>query len=75
MSTLSISLVSIACILVLIGLRFPIGIAMGAVAFVGFIILRNINVAFSVVRDAPFVFAANWDLSAIPMFLLMGAEQ
>jgi C4-dicarboxylate transporter, DctM subunit len=35
--------------------------------------LRNINVAFSVVRDAPFVFAASWDLSAIPMFLLMGA--
>ena len=29
--------------------------------------------ALSVLRDTPFVFAANWDLSAIPMFLLMGA--
>ncbi|HWM48496.1 MAG TPA: TRAP transporter large permease [Xanthobacteraceae bacterium] len=73
MSGLSISLVSIACILILIGLRFPIGIAMGTVAFVGFVVLRNVNVAFSVVRDAPFAFAASWDLSAIPMFLLMGA--
>jgi tripartite ATP-independent transporter DctM subunit len=73
MSALTISLLSLACILVLIGLRFPIGIAMGAVAFAGFVILRNVNVAFSVVRDAPFAFAASWDLSAIPMFLLMGA--
>jgi C4-dicarboxylate transporter, DctM subunit len=72
-STLTASLLSIACILILIGLRFPIGIAMGAVAFIGLAMLRNINVALSVVRDAPFAFAASWDLSAIPMFLLMGA--
>jgi tripartite ATP-independent transporter DctM subunit len=72
-STLTISLASIACILVLIGLRFPIGVAMGAVAFIGLTMLRNVNVAMSVVRDAPFAFAASWDLSAIPMFLLMGS--
>ena len=35
--------------------------------------LRNLDVALSVLRDTPFMFAANWDLSAIPMFLLMGA--
>ena len=40
---------------------------------VGFWYLRNLNVALSVLRDTPFVFAASWDLSAIPMFLLMGA--
>ena len=39
----------------------------------GFWYLRNFNVALSVLRDTPFVFAASWDLSAIPMFLLMGA--
>ena len=59
--------------LVLIALRVPIGVAMGAVAFVGFWYLRNFNVALSALRDTPFVFAASWDLSAIPMFLLMGA--
>ena len=59
--------------LVLIGLRVPIGVAMGGVAFLGLWFLRNFNVALSVLRDTPFVFAANWDLSAIPMFLLMGA--
>jgi len=58
---------------VLIALRVPIGIAMGAVAFLGFWYLRNFNVALSALSDTPFVFAASWDLSAIPMFLLMGA--
>jgi C4-dicarboxylate transporter, DctM subunit len=73
MNTLAISLGSLGCILLLIGLRVPLGLAMGGVAFVGFAYLRNWNVAFSVLGDAPFVFAANWELSAIPMFLLMGA--
>jgi tripartite ATP-independent transporter DctM subunit len=73
MSTLSLSLGSLACILLLIGLRIPIGVAMGTVAFCGLWYLRDVNVALSVLRDTPFVFAASWDLSAIPMFLLMGA--
>lgn len=73
MSTLTISLVSLGLILLLIGLRVPIGVAMGVVAFGGFWYLRNLGIALSVIRDAPFVFAASWDLSAIPMFLLMGA--
>ena len=46
---------------------------MGSVAFLGFWYLRDLHVALSVFRDTPFVFAASWDLSAIPMFLLMGA--
>jgi tripartite ATP-independent transporter DctM subunit len=72
-STLQVAGTSIAMMLVLIGLRVPIGVAMGGVAFLGLWYLRNFNVALSVLRDTPFVFAANWDLSAIPMFLLMGA--
>jgi tripartite ATP-independent transporter DctM subunit len=51
----------------------PIGVALGGVAFLGFWYMTNVNVALGVIRDAPFVFAANWDLTAIPMFLLMGA--
>ncbi len=73
MGTLSLSLASIAGILLLIGLRVPIGVAMGTIAFLGFWHLRNFNVALSALSDAPFVFAASWELSAIPMFLLMGA--
>jgi C4-dicarboxylate transporter, DctM subunit len=73
LSTLTLSLGSLTLILALIALRIPIGVAMGAVAFCGFWYLSNLNVALSVLRDTPFVFAASWDLSAIPMFLLMGA--
>src|SRR5215510_4375474 len=73
MDALTLSLVSLGGMLVLIALRLPIGIAMGAVAFFGFWYLRNFNVALSALSNTPFEFAANWDLSAIPMFLLMGA--
>ena len=73
MSTLTLSLGSLAFILLLIGLRVPIGVAMGSVAFGGFWYLTNVNAALSVLSEAPFVFAATWDLTAIPMFLLMGA--
>jgi tripartite ATP-independent transporter DctM subunit len=73
MDALTLSLGSLGGMLVLIALRVPIGIAMGAVAFLGFWYLRNFNVALSALSDTPFVFAASWDLSAIPMFLLMGA--
>lgn len=73
MSTLTLALASIAAILALIAARVPIGVAIGGVAFLGVWYLRNLDVALSVLRDTPFAFAANWELSAIPMFLLMGA--
>lgn len=59
--------------LVLIAIRMPIGVALGVVAFLGFTLLRNVNVAFAVMQGTPFEVAANWGLSAIPMFILMGA--
>ena len=73
MGPFALSMWSVAGMLALIALRVPIGVAMGAVAFAGCWYLVNLNVALSIIRDAPFVFAASWDLSAIPMFLLMGA--
>jgi tripartite ATP-independent transporter DctM subunit len=73
MDPLTLALGSLGLMLVLLALRFPIGVAMGLVAFLGFWYVLNFNVALSVLRDAPFEFVAKWDLSAIPMFLLMGA--
>ena len=73
MSTLSLALSSLAAVMLLIALRVPIGVALGGVALGGFCYLRNWNVALGVLRETPFVFSANWDLTAIPMFLLMGA--
>lgn len=73
MSNLALALGSIGVLLVLIALRVPIGVALGVVAFGGFWALRNFDVALSVLRDSPFEFAASWNFTAIPMFLLMGA--
>ena len=73
MSSPWLSLLSLGAILLLIALRLPIGVALGGVSFAGFWYMRNLEVALGVVREVPFVFAANWELTAIPMFLLMGA--
>jgi C4-dicarboxylate transporter, DctM subunit len=73
MDGLALSAVCLVAVLGLIALRTPIGIALATVSFGGFWYLRNFNTALSVLREIPYAFAANWDLSAIPMFLLMGS--
>ena len=73
MDGLTLSLVCFAGMLFLIAIRTPIGVALGVVSFLGFWELKNFNVAIGQMREVPYYFAANWDLSAIPMFLLMGS--
>jgi len=73
MDGLTLSLVCLGAILTLIALRTPIGVALGVVSFCGFWWLRGFNAALGQLREIPYYFAANWDLSAIPMFLLMGS--
>ncbi|RVV98130.1 TRAP transporter large permease subunit [Mesobaculum littorinae] len=73
MDGLTLSLVCLGGVLALIAIRTPIGVALGVVSFLGFWELRNFNVALGQMREVPYYFAANWDLSAIPMFLLMGS--
>ena len=46
---------------------------MGGVSLAGFAYLSSWKVALSVISEAPYLFASNWDLTAIPMFLLLGA--
>lgn len=64
---------SLGLVLALIAIRMPIGIALGVVSFAGFTLLRNERVAFAILAQTPFEMAANWGLSAVPMFILMGA--
>ncbi|MFV0386636.1 TRAP transporter large permease [Paracoccus sp. (in: a-proteobacteria)] len=73
MDPLSFGLTTLAFILGLIALRVPIGVALGVVSVLGLAYVRNFPIALSILRETPFSFAANWDLTAIPMFLLMGA--
>lgn len=73
MDNIEIGLTGIVAVLVLLAFRLPIGIVLGTVSLVGISALRDVDVALSVIRTVPFDFAAHWELSAIPMFLLMGA--
>lgn len=73
MDALTFGLSTLGIILALIALRVPIGVALGVVSVLGLAYVRNFGIAWSILRETPFSFAANWDLTAIPMFLLMGA--
>lgn len=73
MSSLAIGFTGLAAVLVLIAMRLPIGVALGGVSVIGVMMIRGPLVAAGLVKTITFEFAANWSLSAIPMFLLMGA--
>ena len=73
MSNLSIGFSAMGILLVLIGLRVPIGLALGSVSLVGLILIRGLNATLSIFGGLPMEFGASWSLSAVPMFLLMGA--
>lgn len=72
MSNIEIGALALFGAIVLIGLRVPIGLALGSAAIVGINFIIGTSGMFAVVKSVPYEFAASWELSAIPMFLLMG---
>jgi tripartite ATP-independent transporter DctM subunit len=73
MTDLQIGFAGLAAILVLVAFRMPIGVALALVAIVGLNEIAGPTVTMSLAGSLPYEFAANWELSAVPMFLLMGA--
>ena len=65
-------LVAIAILFVLIALRVPIAVALTGVSFAGIWYLIGWTPAFGTLKSVPYHFAAHWELSSVPMFLLMG---
>ncbi|WP_394183499.1 TRAP transporter large permease [Marinomonas posidonica] len=72
MEPITIGVVSLTAVFSLILLRVPIGVTLIAVSFVGIYAIIGERAAFSMLSTAPYSFAANWTLSSVPMFLLMG---
>jgi len=72
MDNLTIGLICTALTLVLIALRFPIGVVLGGVALAGIAWMTSPRVAWGMISATPFDFMGQWELSAAPMFLLMG---
>lgn len=72
MDNITIGFIGLAAGLALVALRVPIGVALGSVSFVGIAAILNANAAWGMVTAVPFNFVGDWNLTAIPMFLLMG---
>lgn len=72
MTDVQIGYSGIALLLVLIALRVPIGVSLITVSFGGIWILVGERAAWGTLGVVPYEFAASWQLSSIPMFLLMG---
>lgn len=72
MDRVEIGIAGIFVALVLIALRVQVGVALGIVAFFGIAILTTIGAAWGILTAIPQNFIADWNLSAVPMFLLMG---
>ena len=73
MTPLAIGFTGIGVLLVLMALRVPVGIALGGVSIIGIWVLRGSNAMVGSLAVLPYDFVAHWSLSAVPMFLLMGA--
>ncbi len=72
MERIELGFMGIALVLMLIGVRVPIGAAMGGTAFVGIWAMMGWKPAVGIAKAVPFHLIGDWNLSAIPMFLLMG---
>ncbi|WP_417722678.1 TRAP transporter large permease [Salipiger sp.] len=67
-----VGLLAIAALFVLIAARVPLAVALTGVPFVGIWYLISWKAAIGSLKIIPYNFAANWQLSSVPMFLLMG---
>ena len=72
MDPLLVGILGIVLLLVFIATRFPIGIAMGLVGFLGILMIIGLQPAIGIAKAVPYELVGDWNLSAVPMFLLMG---
>ncbi|EKF20170.1 TRAP transporter large permease [Nitratireductor pacificus] len=72
MSATMTGLAGFAALFVLMGLGMPVGIAMLLVGFVGIVSLSSLNAAAYTISGQAFEIASMYDLSVLPLFILMG---
>jgi len=72
MDTFTISIIAIAVFFILIVFKVPIAFAFAMVGVVGTMILKGINPGLNLLGGAPYQWATNGALLALPLFILMG---
>jgi tripartite ATP-independent transporter DctM subunit len=73
MSGTAIAVLGFAAMLLLIGLRMHIGLAMLVTGSVGYVYLSNWHAFLGYMKTNPYYQFSNYTLSVIPLFVLMGA--
>ncbi len=72
MSPHVVGIIGFAAMIAMIFLRVPVAIALGVVGAVGYAALNGWTQSLLVLGRAPLTFAAAYDLSVVPLFVLMG---
>ena len=73
MSGSTSAMIGFAVLLLLIGLRMPIGLAMLVVGALGYMSFVGPDAFLNYMKTTPYHLFANYTLSVIPLFILMGA--
>lgn len=73
MDPLVVGLIGIAILMVFLFSGLSIGAAMALVGFVGFAVLVGFGPALGILKSVPYSTFAHYDLSVIPLFILMGS--
>ncbi len=73
MSGIVIAGLGFAVMLLLIGIRMPVGLAMLVTGSAGYIYFTSWNAYLSFMNSTPYYLFSNYTLSVIPLFILMGA--
>ena len=71
MSSFEIALLGIGLLLTLLALRIPVGVAMILVGMGGYAAIAGIDPLINYAKTAPYWRFSTYDLSVVPMFLLM----
>jgi tripartite ATP-independent transporter DctM subunit len=72
MGPTALSILVFLLLFVLLAAGMPIGFAMGVAAFVGTLMLIDANAALALLGQTAYETARTYDLSVVPMFVLMG---
>ena len=73
MSGLTAAALGFGVMLMLIGARMPVGLSMLVVGSIGYVYLSSWPAFFAFMKTNPYYQFANYTLSVIPLFILMGA--
>jgi tripartite ATP-independent transporter DctM subunit len=73
LDSFAIGLAGLVCLLVLIAVRVPVGYTMILVGIAGISLLSGPAIILNQLKDLAYAQFSNYDLSVLPMFILMGA--